>query len=69
MDQNDLNKFHKILHDHCEKNGFGVVEILALLSSFFVGTMAINGYTDVQVDILLLKLKEEFVNHPRRKKK
>ncbi len=69
MNQKDINEFHKMLCEYAEKKELEITDILSLLASIFVGTLATNGYTDVQTGMLLLKMRREFVNHPRRKKK
>jgi len=60
MEQNEINELHAILENYVREKGLKVSEALSFLTTTFVGTMVIHGYTEDFFDKTCERMKQHF---------
>ena len=68
MEEEDIEKYYKVIGDHGKKKGYETHEILLFLSALFLSTIEIHGVSEKDAKELMKRRMDEFMRRPRRKK-
>ena len=60
LTQEKITDLHKILCKYFDENEFSVEQALGFLCMTFIGTMALNGYSDQFFDATVERMKLQF---------
>jgi len=60
MDQEDINELHGLIQNYAIEKGYETKHLLAFLTSVFIGTMEMKGYSQEFMDATCDRMKVKF---------
>lgn len=60
LSQEEVEEMHRVLENHVQAKGYNRVQVGALLSSIFVGTMEMYGWSQDFMDRTCDRMKDKF---------